>query len=298
MIRLFYLLFLLCLPLQLLLSVRPSDFAFPLNAVLAGCLVALCIVAEREWSETPALRSLRSLRFSCHLLGVLVFGCVTGALLPYLNLPADPSDPASKPFSDFAVTLPFVFLLACILLQLTLLMVHRIRKNGWRKDTVFLLVHGGLWLALLAGFAGSADYRDLRTLLPLSSSHLESRNGITTAYDREGRTVPLAYSLQTTGFRIKRSPTDGSVVQYEADISIDCAPSQCVAVNSPLTPRWNENLYLVSYDQHNPSPTYVVVQIVRQPWKHLLLAGIAMLMLGTLLFFGRSRKTSQNIEIS
>ena len=171
-------------------------------------------------------------------------------------------------------------------------MVHRVRKNGWRKNVVFLLVHGGLWLALLAGFVGSADYKDLRTLLPLSFSQPSSRNGITTAYDREGRTIPLAYSLQTTGFRIKRSPADKSVVQYEADISIDCAPAQRVAVNSPLTPRWNENLYLVSYDQNNPSPTYVVVQIVRQPWRHLLLAGIVMLMLGTLLLFGRTKKTN------
>ena len=292
MIRLFYLLFFLCLPLQLLLSVRPSAFSFPLNAVLAGCMMALCIVAEREWGDSVSLRSLRSLRFSCHLLGTLAFCCVAGALLPYAHIPSDPSDPTSKPFSDFAVTLPFVFLLVCILLQLTLLMVHRVRKNGWRKNTVFLLVHGGLWLALLAGFAGSADYKDLRTLLPLSSSQPSSRNGITTAYDREGRTIPLAYSLQTTGFRIKRSPADKSVVQYEADISIDCAPAQRVAVNSPLTPRWNENLYLVSYDQNNPSPTYVVVQIVRQPWRHLLLAGIVMLMLGTLLLFGRTKKTN------
>ena len=89
-----------------------------------------------------------------------------------------------------------------------------------------------------------------------------------------------------------KGKTDKSVVQYEADISIDCAPAQRVAVNSPLTPRWNENLYLVSYDQNNPSPTYVVVQIVRQPWRHLLLAGIVMLMLGTLLLFGRTKKTN------
>ena len=162
-------------------------------------------------------------------------------------------------------------LLGLLLAHLECVMLHRLSERGGRKGA-FLCVHGGLWLALTAGMVGSADFYDRRAVV--------GRDKPTrTAYDRSGRESALAYTLQLREFKVDRNPANGTVEQYEAELAVDGEPVN-LRVNHPFAAGLAEDLYLVSYDTLAPQPRYCIVQVVRQPAKYLMVAGIALLMLG------------------
>lgn len=56
-------------------------------------------------------------------------------------------------------------------------------------------------------------------------------------------------------------------------------------VNHPYAASWGEQYYLTSYDMQSGQPQYCVVQIVREPLKYLMLAGIIMMLCGACLLF-------------
>ena len=65
----------------------------------------------------------------------------------------------------------------------------------------------------------------------------------------------------------------------KAELAVDGEPVN-LRVNHPFAAGLAEDLYLVSYDTSTPQPRYCIVQVVRQPAKYLMVAGIALLMLG------------------
>ena len=54
-------------------------------------------------------------------------------------------------------------------------------------------------------------------------------------------------------------------------------------VNHPYQIRFGEDLYLSGYD--TVSQEYCILQIVREPWRYVTLAGIIMILAGALLLF-------------
>ena len=264
-------------------NLEPKMFAFPINFALLASMIAICAVVEREYGKKQWVKELRSTDLSIISLCLIAVWCVAGGCVPQ-------TDAVSSGWlyrtglTQFATSLPFVGLLSLLLVQLTMIIIHRLRRPARQWGFTFIAAHVGLWLALAAGLMGSADMKDLRCIAMRGQ---ETR----TAYDKKGRINALPYAVELKDFRVERSEADHSVVQYEAAIALD-GERISISVNNPHAATWQDKLYLVSYDQNNPSPTYVVVQIVRQPWRHLLLAGIVMLMLGTLLLCGRTKKTN------
>ena len=254
-------------------NLEPKMFAFPINFALLVSLIAICAVVEREYGKKQWVKALRSTDLSIISLCLIAVWCVAGGCVPQ-------TDAVSSGWlyrtglTQFATSLPFVGLLALLLVQLTMVTIHRLRRPARQWGFTFIAAHAGLWLALAAGLMGSADMKDLRCIALRGQ---ETR----TAYDKKGRINPLPYAVELKDFRVERSEADHSVVQYEAAIALDGARIS-ISVNNPHAATWQDKLYRVSYDHNAPDDgtTYCVLQIVRQPWHAPLCLGITLLLCG------------------
>ena len=57
-------------------------------------------------------------------------------------------------------------------------------------------------------------------------------------------------------------------------------------VNHPYSYRLGEDVYLTSYDMASGNESkYCVLQVVIQPWKYIMVAGILMMLAGAVLLF-------------
>ena len=254
-------------------NLEPKMFAFPINFALLASLIAVCAVVEREYGKKQWVKALRSTDLSIISLCLIAVWCVAGGCVPQ-------TDAVSSGWlyrtglTQFATSLPFVGLLALLLVQLTMIIIHRLRRPARQWGFTFIAAHAGLWLALAAGLMGSADMKDLRCIAMRGQ---ETR----TAYDKKGRINALPYAVELKDFRVERSEADHSVVQYEAAIALD-GERISISVNNPHAATWQDKLYLVSYDHNAPDneTAYCVLQIVRQPWQSPMCLGITLLLLG------------------
>lgn len=254
-------------------NLEPRLFAFPINFALLASLIAICAVVEREYCKQQWVKALRSTDLSIISLCLVALWCVAGGCVPQ-------TDAVSAGWlyrtglTQFATSLPFVGLLALLLVQLTMIIIHRLRRPARQWGFTFIAAHAGLWLALAAGLMGSADMKDLRCIAMRGQ---ETR----TAYDKKGRINALPYAVELKDFRVERSEADHSVVQYEAAIALD-GERISISVNNPHAATWQDKLYLVSYDHNAPDneTAYCVLQIVRQPWQSPMCLGITLLLLG------------------
>ena len=190
---------------------------------------------------------------------ILTAYVVAGGLLPAL--------------ADFSSSWPFVTLLSALEMHLALVIIHRLRSFHFRRDLTFILVHAGLWLALFSGMAGAADTRKTDIFVTVQ---------------------PAGRSPRLLSFDIDRNPADGSPIQYSATVVMD-GDTIGVAVNSPYSASIADDIYLVDFDTDMATGevTYCVLQNVHQPWKYPLLAGIVMLLTGTLALTLRKRKEAE-----
>lgn len=242
-----------------LLTIDYSIFAFPSGLALGAAVVALLYVVERRWGRCKAVERARSPHAACLLLGLTAAYVVAGGLLPAL--------------ADFSSSWPFVTLLSALEMHLALVIIHRLRSFHFRRDLAFILVHAGLWLALFSGMAGAADTRKTDIFVTVQ---------------------PAGRSPRLLSFDIDRNPADGSPIQYSATVVMD-GDTIGVAVNSPYSASIADDIYLVDFDTDMATGevTYCVLQNVHQPWKYPLLAGIIMLLTGTLALTLRKRKEAE-----
>ena len=254
-------------------NLEPKMFAFPINFALLASLITICAVVEREYGKKQWVKALRSTDLSIISLCLVALWCVAGGCVPQ-------TDAVSSGWlyrtglTQFATSLPFVGLLALLLVQLTMIIIHRLRRPARQWGVTFIAAHAGLWLALAAGLMGSADMKDLRCIAMRGQ---ETR----TAYDKKGRINALPYAVELKDFRVERSEADHSVVQFEAAIALD-GERISISVNNPYAATWQDKLYLVSYDHNAPDDgtAYCVLQIVRQPWQAPMCLGITLLLCG------------------
>ena len=242
-----------------LLTIDYSIFAFPSGLALGAAVVALLYVVERRWGRCKAVERARSPHAACMLLDLTAAYVVAGGLLPAL--------------ADFSSSWPFVTLLSALEMHLALVIIHRLRSFHFRRDLAFILVHAGLWLALFSGMAGAADTRKTDIFVTVQ---------------------PAGRSPRLLSFDIDRNPADGSPIQYSATVVMD-GDTIGVAVNSPYSASIADDIYLVDFDTDMATGevTYCVLQNVHQPWKYPLLAGIVMLLTGTLALTLRKRKEAE-----
>lgn len=196
---LFSLLFLLSVVLQCIFGNFPFEFfAFPLNAVIALLWIALIWYGYKELRNWVIVRILLSPSATRWTLGLFLAGCLVIGLFPQLS----PEDATRKQglFAmlgcyNFMSSWIFVAGLFSLLTHLGMITVRRCLLSG-KKHWRFILNHAGLWLALFAGFVGSASEQTLR--LPVFRDKPNNE-----AFTSQGKTVFLDKPFQLKEFAVE-----------------------------------------------------------------------------------------------
>lgn len=239
-----------------------SILSFPLNVILMALWLVLLVELYRRRNSSKVAQLLLS---QAATVISLVLMAAVGIVL---GLQREPSSTA----------LPTVVALLFVLSHLTL-----VTLRGWRNGSGvrwrFVVNHAGLWLALVAGFWGAPDREQVRAVVVRDVPTRE-------AYDMEGQTTLLDCELQLVDFEIDYYD-EGAPSMFEATVAVDGEPAT-LRVNHPHHRTWSEMIYLVSYDQEQPSEArYCVVEVVREPWRWLTVVGIVLLIVGAVLMFVR-----------
>jgi hypothetical protein len=170
----------------------------------------------------------------------------------------------------------FIAILFLLLSNLAMVIIHAFYHCVPAKKR-FILNHLGLWLALFAGFFGSSDVQTLRIPLYTGQPGRE-------AYSMDGKAYYLDYELELYSFNTEYYP-NGMPSRFAADVRIGNRRTT-LEVNHPHSYRLGEDIYLTGYDTRNMGNTrYCILQIVRQPWKYVMVVGILMMLTGAVLLF-------------
>lgn len=258
----------------------PSDiFTFPLNIIC--CLIWITAVTSlyRKCRKSAFVRFMLSPAATYFSIGLVLAGCILIGLTGRREL-----------------TDSWVFAAALFFFQTVLLFVI---LRGWRKSASdlphyklirwrFVLLHGGLIIAIGSGFWGAPDKEILRM-------KAETDKPCNEAWFADGRPSWLSYRIRLDSFKIKKYP-DGTPESFEAKLDVDGKPVS-LSVNHPYTIKLGEDIYLSSYDSSaGEKSDYCIIQIVKDPWKYGKVIGILMLLAGVFLLFinGPDRQVGYN----
>ena len=212
--------------------------------------------------EMPMVGWFRSATMATCLIGLTALACVVGGCMPRRMA--------------FFSSWPFVLLLVSLAAHLLVVLAYRIIHGGIRRNVAFVLTHGGLLLALISGMAGAGDMSDMRLRVGYD-------NPVSQAVCTDGRVMMLGYTLRLARFNIIDGAAGGAM-QYEAEVMVDDKPV-VLRVNSPHSVRFGEDIYLQGYDSMQPlgHERYVMLQVVHQPWKYPMCAGLLLMLAGTVM---------------
>lgn len=265
-----------------------SFFAFPLNVIVAVIWVYLLWRLYREGNKLPLTRFLLSSRTSILSILLLIGGSLVIGLFPQLSEAEAASIsgvPASLGCYNFMTSWVFIAILFLLLSNLTMVVIHAFYHRVPAKKR-FLLNHLGVWFALFAGFFGSSDVQTLRIPLYAEQPGRE-------AYSMDGKAYYLDYELELYSFNTEYYP-NGMPSRFAADVRIG-EQRTTLEVNHPHSYRLGEDIYLTGYDTHNVGNTrYCILQIVRQPWKYVMVTGILMMLAGAVLLFINGPKKAKS----
>ena len=244
-------------------------FAFPINAaVLFAALAGLWVL----WREKPGgavCRWLASGNASIALIAAFLICCLI------LGMKMQHADAVSFPgFGNVRRTWWFILISIALMANLFVVILSR-RKKGIR----FILNHIGVLVALIGCFFGAPDHTVSRAIVSGEAVH--------EAVGENGEIVPLPAAMKLDDFNVELD-SRGNVRNYRALIDVDGKKVE-LRVNHPYRISISDDVYLTSYDRDNPEPQYCIVEVVRQPWKYLIWAGIVMMMAGSVLMFARGK---------
>ena len=251
--------------LQALVGSFPTDiFTFPLNIICMALWLVACYLLYKHRETSALAQSLLSTRATWLSLAAMV---ATGL---YLGLQSQPNSTA------WPIVLGILFTLTHLLL---------ITMRGWRTAKGirwrFTLLHAGLIIALGAGFWGSPDRVQLRTML--------QDKPVNHAYHLDSTLTNLDYTMQLEECNTEYN-TSGMPTHFEAKVRID-NELVTLKVNHPYNRTFGQKIYLVSINQEHG---YCIVEIVREPWQWASLAGIILILAGAVMLFIRGPRHMAN----
>lgn len=239
-------------------------FAFPLNILSLVLWLILIVRAYRNRANSRFAKFMLSRGATWLSLAIMA---LIGIVLGLQRVPASTS---------WLVVMGLLFVLTHLAFVIL---------RGWRNNAGirlrFILTHVGLWLALGAGFWGAPDREQLRLAI--------DSNATDQAYTMEGAVHRLPYELRLESLTIE--PTN-----YEACVAID-DEIVLLRVNHPYDYSLSQKIYLASVSDANAGAEYAIIEIVKEPWQWLSMAGIVMLILGGVLLFVRGPRKTVNREL-
>lgn len=265
---------------QLLTGNFPVSFlAFPLNIIFAVTWLFLLWILYKEYKSSTFTRFLCAPETSALSIGLFIGGCLVIGLFPQLSeaeAKMREGIPASLGCYNFMTSWIFIAILLLLLSNLAMITIrayqHR-KQARWR----FILNHTGLWLALFAGFFGSSDTQTLR--IPIYKGEPTRE-----AFDMNGSAHYLDYEIELDSFTVEYYP-NGRPSRFAADVRLGNEMA-LLEVNHPYAYRLGEDVYLTGYDVAKGNESnYCILQVVKQPWKYVMVAGILMMLAGAVLLF-------------
>lgn len=256
----------------------PSDFfAFPLNLIFLAVWVVGCVLLWTHCRKSLLVRFFLAPSATFVSIGLFLALCLVIGFTGLRSLSGS-----------------WISVLISLLLQTVLLFVI---MRGWRRQTAsgarlgsirwrFLLLHVGLLVAVGSAFWGAPDTQTLRMKSYVGEPSRE-------AYFMDGRQTWLPYEVTLLDFDVEEYD-NGVPSAYKAVVEVD-GVSADIEVNDPYVRGFGENVYLVGYDAAmGADSSYCILEIVREPWKYLTVAGIVMLLAGAVLLFvgGPDRRKS------
>ena len=239
-------------------------FAFPLNTLSLVLWLILIVRAYRNRANSRFARIMLSRGATWLSLAIMA---LIGIVLGLQRVPASTS---------WLVVMGLLFVLTHLAF-----VILRGWRNGRGIRFRFILTHVGLWLALGAGFWGAPDREQLRLAI--------DSNATDQAYTMEGAVHRLPYELRLESLTIE--PTN-----YEACVAID-DEIVLLRVNHPYDYSLSQKIYLASVSDATAGAEYAIIEIVKEPWQWLSMAGIVMLILGGVLLFVRGPRKTVNREL-
>lgn len=228
-------------------------FAAPMNLMLGALWLALVWEGYRRRATSVAVQYLLSAEATYISLAI---AAILSAVLGLQSNPATTSWP---------VVGGFIFVQTVITLVIL---------RGWRNERGirwrFLITHCGLWLTVTSALLGAPDKQVLR----MQVDNTPTREVI----NERGDKSYLNYELCLKDFKVEHSEY-GTPKMFRATIAVDDEVVD-IEVNSPYSQSYGEDIYLVSYATDG-----CVLQVVREPWRAVTTAGIAMLLLGAFMLF-------------
>ena len=256
-------------------NVPVHALSFPLNLTLLAAMLGALYGWQRRTPQSPVLHTLGSLRCSVALITLLLVSALIIGIVPQQATVANPySLPARLGLYHFSTSWPFVALTLMLTANLWLSLLRTRRRPHY---TAFRLIHAGLLVAIIGLSAGAADQHRLQLVVPMGGA-------TSTGTDDDGSPYHLGYSLTLTDFAFSRH-ANGTPDTCRASLMADGKQIQ-LEINRPWTRSWMEKVYLVGYDEAaGASSAYVVVEVVRQPWRMVILLGIVLLASGAVALF-------------
>lgn len=265
---------------QIVIGNFPVSFlAFPLNIIFAAIWFFLLWMLYKEYKDIAFTRFMQSSKASIFSLSLFIGGCFIIGLFPQLSdteAEAQEGILASIGCYNFMTSWIFIAILLLLLSNLAMIIIYayQYRKQArWR----FILNHAGLWLALFAGFFGSSDTQTIRVPLYKGEPTRE-------AFDMNGTSYYLDYEMELDSFAVEYYP-NGRPSRFSANVRLG-KEKVLLEVNHPYSYRLGEDVYLSGYDvMKGNESNYCILQVVKQPWKYVMVAGILMMLAGSVLLF-------------
>ncbi len=172
-----------------------SAIHFPYTAYTAIAIVNILVLLFFGLRKTAFIQWLSSIPAA--IASITYLGILSLAMGFILQ---DPADGGFMGIHSLLTTWYFLFAMLFFLSSLGMATLKRLVPFRWR-NVGFLLNHLGLWIAVFAGMIGSGDIQNLS--IPL---HLHQTTNL--AYDQDGSSYKLAYSLRLESFTIEEYPAE------------------------------------------------------------------------------------------
>ncbi len=249
-------------------------FRWPVNAIVLAAFIVIIMAMALSARKVYAFRFLGS-----HAAAVpaIVYAVALTIIMGLTRQTVD-----GRGVNNMLTFWPFVLTYVYLAVILGMVVVKRLRHlSSWRRDVPFLLNHLGLFVALTCATLGNADMQRLRMVTSVEGPEWR-------ALDQQQQVVTLPLAIQLQQF-IMEVYDDGTPRRFASEIQVLTESGSnihtTVEVNKPVVVEgWK--IYQYGYDTAMGKDSQIsILELVRDPWLHVVYAGIAMMLLGAVSMF-------------